>query len=166
MIKLNNKGFAVSAVLYTLLIAFLLFLGVTLAQFSASTNILNNANKDIINGTEFSVKQVKANDIDCESGDKWYESQYIVQIKSRYGTMYWPKDFSEDGFDDCPGDYCNYKNNCTLENTSDCTFTLAKEYKNIVVMHAASTGSDDDFVVKDKITNATIKIDLYKICGD
>ena len=174
MIKLNNKGFAVSAVLYTLLIAFLLFLGVTLAQFSASTNILNNANKDIINGTEFSVKQVKeergeitfitydvsGNEVinspkdslnnpmkyTCvEAGTSrgnswfdykklvyiyqnfyWYESPYIVQIKSRYGTMYWPKDFNFDGKNSsCDTD------SCTIEENT---------YKNITVESGTKSG--------------------------
>lgn len=46
---LNNKGFAVTSVLYTLLIAFLLFLGAALAQFSSSTKILSKANDDLTN---------------------------------------------------------------------------------------------------------------------
>ncbi len=45
--KLNNKGFAVSSVLYTLLIAFLLFLGAALAQFSSSARILSKADDDL-----------------------------------------------------------------------------------------------------------------------
>lgn len=44
---LNNKGFAVTSVLYTLLIAFLLFLGACLTQFSSSTKIFSKANTDL-----------------------------------------------------------------------------------------------------------------------
>lgn len=45
--KLNNKGFAVSAVLYGLLICFLMFLLAALAMFSTSNNIFSNANNDL-----------------------------------------------------------------------------------------------------------------------
>lgn len=56
---INNKGFAVSAVLYTLLIAFLMFLGAALAQFETSSGILGKANDDLVNGTKFEIMQVK-----------------------------------------------------------------------------------------------------------
>ena len=104
---LNNKGFAVSSVLYTLLIAFLLFLGAALAQFSTSSSLIGKANDDLINGVKLSAVQVKP-DGAC-SNDKtkydWYlqykdenknervVSNTIIKIKSRYGTKYWPKDF-------------------------------------------------------------------------
>lgn len=94
---LNNKGFAVSSVLYTLLIAFLLFLGAALAQFSASSSLIGKANDDLVNGTSFEALQVKPSGA-CDSG-KWFQdksgnpSNTIVRIKSKYGTMYWPKDF-------------------------------------------------------------------------
>ena len=108
---LNNKGFAVSSVLYTLLIAFLLFLGAALAQFSASSSLLNKANEDLINGVKFSAVQIKPNwaCINTKSEGKydWYlqynddnenkndrvVSNTIIKIKSRYGMKYWPKDF-------------------------------------------------------------------------
>ena len=102
---LNNKGFAVSSVLYTLLIAFLMFLGALLAQFSSSINIIGKANNDIINETNFIAEQVRfAEDETHKCGEhyKWYQtyennklknSGTIVRIKSKYGTMYWPKDF-------------------------------------------------------------------------
>lgn len=108
---LNNKGFAVSSVLYTLLIAFLLFLGAALAQFSASSSLLNKANEDLINGVKFSAVQIKPNGacINTKSEGKydWYlqynddnenkndrvVSNTIIKIKSRYGMKYWPKDF-------------------------------------------------------------------------
>lgn len=50
--KLNNKGFAISSVLYTLLTAFLLFLGAALAQFSSSAKILSKANNDLTDNTD------------------------------------------------------------------------------------------------------------------
>ena len=103
---LNNKGFAVSSVLYTLLIAFLLFLGAALAQFSASSSLIGKANDDLVNGTSFEALQVKPNGAckDGNNGNSWYEdsdgkiSNTIVRIKSKYGTMYWPKDFKGSDF--------------------------------------------------------------------
>lgn len=53
--KLNNKGFAVSAMLYTLLTAFLLFLGASLAQFSSSAKILSSANNDLTDGFAYNI---------------------------------------------------------------------------------------------------------------
>ena len=101
---LNNKGFAVSSVLYTLLIAFLLFLGAALAQFSASSSLIGKANDDLVNGTSFEALQVKPNGAckDGNNGNSWYKdsdgkiSNTIVRIKSKYGTMYWPKDFKNE----------------------------------------------------------------------
>lgn len=101
---LNNKGFAISSILYLLLIAFLMFLMVTLAQFLNSTSIIGKANDDLINGTKFEAIQIKDSKKECVSTKKnkngnqiyWYESgdgELLVRIKSRYGTMYWPKDF-------------------------------------------------------------------------
>ncbi len=98
---LNNKGFAVSSVLYTLLIAFLLFLGAALAQFSASSSLIGKANDDLVNGTSFEAMQVKPSGA-CDSGNLWYQesgpktSNTIIRIKSKYGTMYWPKDFTNE----------------------------------------------------------------------
>ena len=104
---LNNKGFAVSAVLYTTLIAFLLFLAVVLSMFSSSSDLVRNANTDLINGNKFEAKQVTLTSEFDLSGTKkntcksspiasnefhWYESPVIVKINSRYGTYYWPKD--------------------------------------------------------------------------
>lgn len=100
---LNNKGFAVSSVLYTLLIAFLLFLGAALAQFSASSSLIGKANDDLVNGTSFEAMQVKPNGA-CDSGKLWFQdksenpSNTIIRIKSKYGTMYWPKDFEGSDF--------------------------------------------------------------------
>lgn len=108
---LNNKGFAVSAVLYTTLIAFLLFLAVVLSMFSSSSDLVRNANTDLINGNKFEAKQVTLTSGFYLNGTKkeicksspsaqnefhWYDSPVIVKINSRYGTYYWPKDFSGD----------------------------------------------------------------------
>lgn len=113
---LNNKGFAVSAVLYTTLIAFLLFLAVVLSMFSSSSDLVRNANTDLINGNKFEAKQVrltstwylingdntttKKTNCQATTGTNtgtdyyyYYESPIIVKINSRYGTYYWPKDF-------------------------------------------------------------------------
>ena len=108
---LNNKGFAVSSVLYTLLIAFLLFLGAALAQLSSSSSLIGKANDDIVNGTRFKDKDNIANGTKfkaiqlregvCGPDDSaWYERNDIVKIESRYGTVYWPKDFEVQGIDD------------------------------------------------------------------
>ena len=109
---LNNKGFAVSAVLYTTLIAFLLFLAVVLSMFSSSSDLVRNANTDLINGNKFEAKQVRLTSKwknssnqtkkDCQpiagtnvgTNYYYYESPVIVKINSRYGTYYWPKDFN------------------------------------------------------------------------
>lgn len=111
---LNNKGFAVSAVLYTTLIAFLLFLAVVLSMFSSSSDLVRNANTDLINGNKFEAKQVTLKNSDGEyrkcvanlatpnisDGEfHWYNSPVIVKINSRYGTYYWPKDFGRDSTD-------------------------------------------------------------------
>lgn len=146
---LNNKGFVVSTVLYTLLIAFLLFLGVLLSNFSSSIDIISNANSDLVNGNVLRANQFRESysiedlsDYDAESksslyyttfysnnnpfnciatdssgvGYKWYQkyqkdndgkidvdgkvsglspttSSTLVKINSKYGTLYWPKDF-------------------------------------------------------------------------
>lgn len=95
---LNNKGFAVSTVLYTLLIAFLLFLGAMLASFSSSNSLMSNINNDLINGTKFEAVQVKTNDV-CKNGVAWYQSNIVVRVRSRYGTFYWPKDFNDSRID-------------------------------------------------------------------
>ena len=113
---LNNKGFAVSSVLYTLLIAFLLFLGAALAQFSASSSLIGKANDDLVNGSSFEAIQIKPNGA-CKDGNEWYQdsdgktSNTIVRIKTRYGTKYWPKDFEikkEEVKDDGNIDKCDY----------------------------------------------------------
>ena len=102
----NNKGFAISSVLYLLLVAFLMFLMITLAQFTSSTSVIGKANDDLINGTTFKAVQVKSviENSSCGTDYEWYQSfdselgtykdsNTIVKITSKYGTIYWPKDF-------------------------------------------------------------------------
>ena len=94
---LNNKGFAVSTILYTILIAFLLFLGITLSMFSSSNSIISNANNDLVNGTVFRAVQVKDNNKEgvCGQDYAWFEmdNNILIKINSRYGVIYWPRDF-------------------------------------------------------------------------
>lgn len=94
---LNNKGFAVSTILYTILIAFLLFLGITLSMFSSSNSIISNANNDLVNGTVFRAVQVKDNNKEgvCGKDYAWYQmdNNILIKINSRYGIVYWPRDF-------------------------------------------------------------------------
>lgn len=101
---LNNKGFAVSTVLYTLLIAFLMFLGAALAMFSSSSSLIGKSTDDLVNGNKLRAEQVKAPDVEgkvCGYGRdyQWFQNtdgspfNTLVRINSKYGTMYWPKDF-------------------------------------------------------------------------
>lgn len=144
---LNNKGFAVSAVLYTTLIAFLLFLAVVLSVFSSSSDLVRNANTDLINGNKFEAKQVTLKNSDGEykkcvanldtpiaaKGEfYWYDSPVIVKINSRYGTYYWPKDF--DTFSDRNNnnvlDDGEELESCfkTCNNSANCTFNSNLDY--------------------------------------
>lgn len=135
---LNNKGFAVTTVLYTLLIAFLMFLGVTLATFSSSTRIVGNANNDLINGTDLQAALIKVNGVNKYT---WPSSQLIVKINSRYGTMYWPRDFcSNNG-----GTLTNCKDNNNIEVL--CYDSSAKDYKscnNVNLSSGSLSGSSGE----------------------
>lgn len=94
---LNNKGFAISAILYALLISFLLFLLVALNMFSASTNILNASNDDIVNGKSLYANQViPAGACEQPTNNSWFETgkNTVVKVYSRYGVKYFPRDFS------------------------------------------------------------------------
>lgn len=134
---LNNKGFAVSAVLYTTLIAFLLFLAVVLSMFSSSSDLVRNANTDLINGNKFEAKQVtltsgfsggKNNCVSTSNASPasdefyWYESPIIVKINSRYGTYYWPKDFNITDKDDVSKTIDAYSGTLISYSTSTYTY--------------------------------------------
>lgn len=144
---LNNKGFAVSSVLYTLLIAFLLFLGAALAQFSTSSSLIGKANDDIVNGNRFSAVQVKAPSVGdkvCGIDYQWFQNtdgssfNTLVRINSKYGTMYWPKDFGlgiNPSNGNIEGTYHSYKNidvscldgsNCEGKNIFNVTYADKK----------------------------------------
>ena len=187
---LNNKGFAVSTILYTLLIAFLLFLGATLAMFSSSNSIISNANNDLINGTKLSDVQVieKYNPIDFDDYDslnntskfyvnnkekficsndggfKWYEkykkdekgkiitnnelekipNDILVKINSKYGVMYWPRDFLMS-----PNSYTIGDNTINF-GTSD-------NYNHIHIKFYCNNSSSDDGCSLDD----SIKLEIY-----
>lgn len=113
---LNSKGFAISSILYTLLIAFLLFLGVALAQLSSSSSLIGKANDDLINGIFLSIDEVKVND------------KPTIRVKSRYGIRYWTKDFEcVDGNKTCKSG--NLVATCT-EKDDNSTFTVTDNLLN------------------------------------
>lgn len=85
---MNNKGFAVSSVLYTLLIAFLMFLGVLLAMFAASNDLVSNANIDLIDDIKLGAIQ-SGDGCVLKSGN-----DIVLKINSQYGIKSWPRDFT------------------------------------------------------------------------
>lgn len=98
---LNNKGLVITTALYSLLVAFLLFLGITLATFASSANQLGKANSDLTDGKRLSGSQIK---LESNKSSNWYlfkasdddddddANQNLAVVNSRYGTVYWPKD--------------------------------------------------------------------------
>ena len=88
---MNNKGFIVSTILYTILVAFLLFLAVTLSIFASATSTVGGGTNDLVNATYFKVWQVE----NCEADKSWYEpsNNVLAIITTKYGEYYWPKDF-------------------------------------------------------------------------
>lgn len=174
---LNNKGFAVSSVLYALLIAFLLFLGAALAQFSSSSSLIGKANDDIINGNKFSAEQVRipgnATNV-CGINYKWFQkpdnslSNTLVKIKSRYGTMYWPKDFGLELKQDANRYFFSGKNFKTTNNIevkcldsshneSDCNGYLLQQMGSSIEIPLVSSGTGPSnnraFISKDDYNN-------------
>lgn len=85
---LNNKGFAVSSVLYTLLIAFLIFLGVSLSMLSTSNSLISNINRDLTDNLYINAYLNISDESNLNSSAK------IVRIRYNKGTIYWPQDFS------------------------------------------------------------------------
>lgn len=165
---LNNKGFAVSAVLYTLLVAFLLFLAVVLSTFSYSSDLVRRANTDLINNYKFKAEQVtltsgwnnkaltncvKTTGIKNSNNFYWYESPVIVRIESQYGTYYWPKDFK-------------------IENSSG---SAIDAYNNAIITYNAGQytylgngeANSNDNKIKTKVVNVSGKLLLnYKHAND
>ena len=81
--KLNNKGFAISAILYSLLLIFILFTLVVLSNFNNSITSVNAANEDLVNGTKLMVEQL----------DDTSDSNKVIRCITNYGIMYYPRDF-------------------------------------------------------------------------
>ena len=107
--KLNNKGFAVSAILYSLLLVFVLFAIVVISSFDSSIDIVGASNDDIVNGNTFVVyetliknhmrnERVLDNDYCQSEGDTWYNTncEKKIMIQTKNGTLYWPKDFCKE----------------------------------------------------------------------
>lgn len=121
----SNKGFAVSTVLYALLIVFLMFTLVLIASYNASSDILSSATSDLTENNSFTVRQVKpAGNVCGENGWDWYKTNTILQVKAPQGTFYWPKDWynydSEKGLIGNPINddytYNGLKAECLLDN--------------------------------------------------
>lgn len=173
---LNNKGFAVTAVLYTLLIAFLMFLGAALAMFSSSSRIIGNANDDLINGSALRAYQVKSdcdNDGDIDSEDEicWNTSNIIVKINSRYGTMYWPRDFctNNNGVLSCEDENSSVNGQVTAQCLSANSGTQSYTNCNGVDISSriGATDSGEEtrkfLLITDNITNETQTLDIYNV---
>lgn len=183
---LNNKGFAVSAVLYTTLIAFLLFLAVVLSMFSSSSDLVRNANTDLINGNKFEAKQVRLtstwylinddntttekNACQATTGTNtgtdyyyYYESPIIVKINSRYGTYYWPKDFTTK---DSSGTTLEPYKNEIYEKESDNITYKGSSSKSTDEKISVSVSNNLELTFKDELLNQEIpKITLTDICS-
>lgn len=172
---LNNKGFAISAILYALLISFLLFLLVALNMFSASTNILNASNDDIVNG-----KSLYANQVIPTSGKtcgNWfsYDSNNKVKVYSRYGVKYFPRDFS--GGSSANGKLIAYISNNQLtydlsKKTNGATDDATPFPDNYTMWNGTSlsgkdnTGNEVYFLAfYDTATSETYYLGLFDICG-
>ena len=162
---MNNKGFAVSSVLYAILISFLLFLGVALAMFSSANNITLSANDDIVNGTGFSVKRVAEtinNESVCDSNGKWIlASDRLIKINSRYGVIYWPHDFETTN-----GEVC-YDDKICAESSSG---LASMDYNAIHSIYGDSQSSPNfnekkaSIKFQDKISTEEKIIEFYNVC--
>ena len=78
---MNNKGFAISSVLYIMLASFLMYLAVLLSQLSSSADIIGNADNDLID------KGFSAYINESESSN-----EKIIILKDDKKIV-WPKDF-------------------------------------------------------------------------
>lgn len=180
---LNNKGFAISAILYALLISFLLFLLVALNMFSASTNILNASNDDIVNGKSLYANQVIPTVSGAGACSNWFDygSNNKVKVYSRYGVKYFPRDFST-------GSTANGKLrayisteqitfNLSLENNAAKPLTLNNDYtpsspysyslwSGTDLSGKTNSGSSVYFLAfYDTATDETYYLGLFDICG-
>lgn len=128
---LNNKGFAISSILYTLLIAFLLFLGVALAELSSSSSLVGKANDDLINGISLSVDEVQVN------------GNPTIRVKSRYGIRYWTKDF------ECNEDNKTCKSGNLVATCENSTFTVIDNLLN----NSESENNEKSINLNDECSN-------------
>ncbi len=182
---LNNKGFAISAILYALLISFLLFLLVALNMFSASTNILNASNDDIVNGKSLYANQVIP--VTGETCEYWfkYNSENKVKVYSRYGVKYFPRDFSNSTGSTSNGKLRAYISNSTETYNLGASNNGAKElivddnsYNPVVgsgykawsssenLNNMSNDGSNVYFLaLYDTTTSETYYLGLFDICG-
>lgn len=217
MKKINNKGFVISSILYTLLISFLLMLALLLLQFKSSSDVINNASKDLVNGEEFKATQlldnsyvsftdssgnlvtlneansdykyknttiqatgvkytciktitqkddynvIKSSDANIveNAAYYWYEppNKMLVRINSRYGTVYWPKDFDSNILIESENSN-NIPNNISCASYSlgpdfsNCT----KTYKNIKVEVDFFDATDGSITLKitDNLNSGTV----------
>lgn len=89
---LNNKGFAITSVLYLLLVSFLMFLAITLSQFASSSAVIGRANDDLIENNN----NLDANYVSnaCSKGSNWYRSNVLIKIEAKQGYAYWPKNYN------------------------------------------------------------------------
>lgn len=137
--KLNNKGFAVTAILYMVLICFLLFITVTLLMFSSSNTIVNGATDDLVNNYEFSAKfvLVKITDPNSElsfddsndnnASDSSSEEPNAIEITDpKNGVSFYALDNSANN---------DYTDKCN-ENISNC-----RQFKNIKVIEVTNNSS-------------------------
>ena len=79
---LNNKGFAVSGVLYILLVVFLLFLSVCLMSLSSSSILMSKGVEDLVNGEELRADMVQ----------KDGNGNCLLRIKYKGKTFYYNND--------------------------------------------------------------------------
>ena len=112
----KNKGFVVSTILYSILIAFLIVLGVTLYIFSSATTMVGSATDDLVNATNLSITPIIVNDGENRRND------ILAVITSKYGDYYWPKDFNmsvnEDSISEESSGYIQFVVKCSDDNAS------------------------------------------------
>lgn len=76
--KLNNKGFAITSVLYGLLILFVLLVGSYLTILSAKKNRLDNITQDIDNDIGFNTCYFQDASQNCIDGSEDFTAKYTT----------------------------------------------------------------------------------------
>lgn len=174
--KLNKKGFAVSTILYALLISFLLFLLVTLKQVSASTNLMNAANDDLVNGGSLFARQVinsfknpDGTDYTCNNWFNQGGKDTLVKVYSRYGIKFWPRDFKtsiENGKIRVQLSK-NPQNKDSLGSEISDWYETPIKVDDLQRLENNNTNKDNVFWIKitDTVTTEVYYLPLYDICG-